>query len=206
MKRWVGCAIGLAAGAVQVGCGGALASPLLDDVDGGGGAGDAGVPASDASPEATAPPSACVEALGKELTAHACSHAEGGPYVDVVAGSTSGDAPSVTKIHTAYRISYRQRVAPFDGLVSYTPSHDDEFVFFADGARDVEVLDGAVETHRQAVGTCPSLTSARMYRLQQGRAYSVRIEGERRTVMLYVEHGEAFEKPFAKVCPGKHGG
>ncbi|AKU91486.1 hypothetical protein [Vulgatibacter incomptus] len=97
-----------------------------------------------------------------ELAEHACEHGQDGPFLEVNASLTRGDAAeAVSRAHTAFRIALPEDSdGTHRGAVVYTATATGEVVFFLSADVPLSVHDGEAEVEIEAEGkvdACPAV-------------------------------------------------
>ncbi|MBM4362004.1 MAG: putative metal-binding motif-containing protein [Deltaproteobacteria bacterium] len=146
------------------------------------------------APQAVTPPDACVDELGPNVIEHACRHGQFGPFADVVALASPGDALSeVSLVHHAYRVVPEEGAS---GHVYFVPRRDGEHVIFTSQG-DPTVLDSDGQAvgplHVQEVRGCDVFQRAQLFSFRPGQGQVLRVGGSAdETTLLFVEHMGTF--------------
>lgn len=147
---------------------------------------------------------ACYAGLAPHLLAHACQHANLGPFRNINAEPMgSSVAPTIQTPQVVYRVALPQT----ESEVSYSPTRPGEHAILYSGAAVLRVLlgnDSVPVTHDEPAlnKRCSRLSGVRGVRLEVGKRYRFLFSADGpREVSLFVEHLESFNQPFVEICP-----
>jgi hypothetical protein len=146
--------------------------------------------------------SKCVDAIGAEVTRHACVHGADGPFETIVLADSALSARDASRLHVAYRLAAVEGVR--SGYVAYVPVRGGAHVLYTTQARVTQVRRGdgvsVPVVHRQAVTDCPSFEDAAVFELEAGSSYDVAISLDGATGLAFFEHMGSFEEPWQSRC------
>lgn len=115
--------------------------------------------------------------LGAPLIAHACFHAELGPFVSVTASTDpdfAGATPNANAVHTHYTVT----LGASGGTVKYRPTRSGDWAVFSDPPGAVAVVDAAgtalVSQLTHSIVGCSGLPEVRVYALAADTTYRLR--------------------------------
>lgn len=156
-----------------------------------GGSGSSGATVGGASEGGAAQtPPECIPVLGEQLVAHACSHTNNGPFIDVVAGGEV-DPPDVSELHHTYEL----QIVGSEARLHYRAQRNGNHAFLTNMPVKLELWrDGQKLGARPsfAVESCNTISAATVCDLEREAEYEIVLLDSPDSLDFFVEHLPAF--------------
>jgi hypothetical protein len=144
---------------------------------------------------------ACAPRLANSVEEHACSHGTQGPFASVVP-SVIGLGVSISLVHVSYELLFPEGVS--EGAVEYQPARSGQHALFSSGLEILEARDRggkALEiSTKSSEFECSAFDAVRIFGAVAGQPIGFRVRGKMPKALLFVEHIDSFERPWARTC------
>jgi hypothetical protein len=148
----------------------------------------------------------CAPRLSEEVSKHACSHLENGPFGDVVASASPSPNADVSSIHETFQVSFPPDGALARAHLQYTATRPGDHVLFSDALIQIRAssMDGvqASSPYQEDREFCAAARRAVVFAFDQGETYDLTVEASSASsFLLFIEHVGAFSEPWQLACP-----